>query len=139
MRCTNILSKGGTHEPTYEGKKNKLQPGKSLKSYLRPQETGKKKQRPITDPNDDHYLQVVVEKLFGLVRSRLITIYKSWLKSYLDWFDPDLFQYIVSHTDGVQVTRFAVFWSSMTLTLTLARTARRKICALAGKVGFSQL
>ena len=81
----------------YDGKKNKisfrvhsykLRPGKSLKSYLRPQQTGKKKQDLLPT-------------------QMMITIYRSWLKSYLHWFDPDLFQYIVSHTDGVQVTRFA--------------------------------
>ncbi len=37
----------------------------------------------------------------------MMTVYRSWLKKYLDWFDPDLYQYIVTHTDGVQVTRFA--------------------------------
>ncbi len=74
----------------YDGKKNKisfrvhsyeLRPGKSLKSYLRPQQTGKKKQELLPT-------------------QMMITIYRSWLKSYLDWFDPDLFQYIVSHRWG---------------------------------------
>ena len=31
-------------------------------------------------------------------------IYRSWTQKYLDWFNPDLFQYIESNTDGLQVT-----------------------------------
>jgi hypothetical protein len=36
-----------------------------------------------------------------------ITVYKSWLKKYLDWFNPDLLDYLQAHSDGVKVVLFA--------------------------------
>lgn len=75
----------------YAGKKNtfslhvisyKLQPNRSLKSYLR--------------PGKEDLLQTPM----------MMTVSRSWLKNYLDWIHPDLFQYILAHTDGVQVTCF---------------------------------
>jgi hypothetical protein len=33
--------------------------------------------------------------------------YKDWLKQYLDWFDPDLFEYISAHAAGMKVSTFA--------------------------------
>ena len=36
-----------------------------------------------------------------------MTVYKSWLKKYLDWFNPDLFDYLQAHSDGVKVVSFA--------------------------------
>ena len=32
-------------------------------------------------------------------------VYRTWLKSYLDWFDPDLYQYLLSNADGTPVKR----------------------------------
>jgi hypothetical protein len=32
-------------------------------------------------------------------------VYCSWLKKYLDWFDPDLFIYVLAHSDGMTVER----------------------------------
>jgi ribosomal protein L35 len=37
----------------------------------------------------------------------MIAIYKDWLKLYLDWFDPDLFEYISAHAAGMKVLTFA--------------------------------
>jgi hypothetical protein len=37
----------------------------------------------------------------------MIAIYKDWLKQYLDWFDPDLFEYISAHAAGMKVSTFA--------------------------------
>jgi hypothetical protein len=37
----------------------------------------------------------------------LIAVYKDWLKQYLDWFDPDLFNYISAHAAGMKVSTFA--------------------------------
>jgi hypothetical protein len=36
-----------------------------------------------------------------------MTVYKSWLKKYLDWFNPNLFDYLQAHSDGVKVVSFA--------------------------------
>ena len=33
-------------------------------------------------------------------------VYRPWLKKYLDWFNPALYQYITTHLDGVKVQRF---------------------------------
>jgi hypothetical protein len=30
-------------------------------------------------------------------------VYRSWLKKCLDWFDPDLFIYVLAHSDGMTV------------------------------------
>ncbi len=35
----------------------------------------------------------------------LMQVYRTWLKSYLDWFDPDLYQYLLSNADGTPVKR----------------------------------
>ena len=35
----------------------------------------------------------------------VMRIYRSWTKKYLDWFDPALFEYVETNTDGLQVTR----------------------------------
>jgi hypothetical protein len=32
-----------------------------------------------------------------------MTVYKSWLKKYLDWFNPDLFDSLQAHSNGVKV------------------------------------
>jgi hypothetical protein len=32
-------------------------------------------------------------------------VYRSWLKKYLDWFDPDLHIYVLAHSDGMTVER----------------------------------
>jgi hypothetical protein len=37
----------------------------------------------------------------------MIAVYKDWLKQYLDWFDPDLFEYISAHAAGMKVSTFA--------------------------------
>jgi hypothetical protein len=37
-------------------------------------------------------------------KERLIFIHREWLHKYLDWYDPELFQFIQAHTDGVKVT-----------------------------------
>jgi hypothetical protein len=37
----------------------------------------------------------------------MIAVYKGWLKQYLDWFDPDLFEYISAHAAGMKVSTFA--------------------------------
>jgi hypothetical protein len=36
-----------------------------------------------------------------------VAVYKDWLKQYLDWFDPDLFEYISAHAAGMKVSTFA--------------------------------
>jgi hypothetical protein len=40
-------------------------------------------------------------------RPLMIAVYKDWLKQYLDWFDPDLFEYISAHAAGMKVSTFA--------------------------------
>jgi hypothetical protein len=40
-------------------------------------------------------------------RLLMIAVYKDWLKQYLDWFDPDLFEYISAHATGMKVSTFA--------------------------------
>jgi hypothetical protein len=40
-------------------------------------------------------------------RPLMITVYKDWLKQYLDWFDPDLFEFISAHATGMKVSTFA--------------------------------
>jgi hypothetical protein len=40
-------------------------------------------------------------------RPLMIAVYKDWLKLYLDWFDPDLFEYISAHAAGMKVSTFA--------------------------------
>ena len=43
-------------------------------------------------------------KLTPLIKAKLFfRVCCVWLKSYLDWFDPQLFQYITRHADGVKV------------------------------------
>jgi hypothetical protein len=34
-----------------------------------------------------------------------LTVGREWLKNYLDWFDPELYQFITIHTDGLKVQR----------------------------------
>jgi hypothetical protein len=36
-----------------------------------------------------------------------IGVYKEWLKKYLDWFDPELFQLIQIHAERMQVNIFS--------------------------------
>jgi hypothetical protein len=36
-------------------------------------------------------------------RPLMIAVYKDWLKQYLDWFDPDMFEYISAHAAGMKV------------------------------------
>jgi hypothetical protein len=40
-------------------------------------------------------------------RPLMIAVYKDWLKQYLDWFDPDLFEFISAHAAGMKVSTFA--------------------------------
>jgi hypothetical protein len=40
-------------------------------------------------------------------RFLMIAVYKDWLKQYLDWFDPDLFEYVSAHAAGMKVLTFA--------------------------------
>jgi hypothetical protein len=40
-------------------------------------------------------------------RPLMIAVYKDWLKQYLDWFDPDLFEYISAHAASMKVLAFA--------------------------------
>jgi hypothetical protein len=35
----------------------------------------------------------------------MMTVFKTWLKDYLDWFDPDLFEFILAHAEGVPVMK----------------------------------
>jgi hypothetical protein len=35
--------------------------------------------------------------------SILLYVYRKWLHQYLDWFNPDLYEYITSHADGMTV------------------------------------
>ncbi len=36
----------------------------------------------------------------------IMQVYCSWLKKYLDWFDPDLYLYLQANADGIPVKRF---------------------------------
>jgi hypothetical protein len=40
-------------------------------------------------------------------RPLMIAVNKDWLKQYLDWFDPDLFEFISAHAVGMKVLTFA--------------------------------
>jgi hypothetical protein len=40
-------------------------------------------------------------------RPLMIAVYKNWLKQYLDWFDPDLFEFISAHAASMKVLTFA--------------------------------
>jgi hypothetical protein len=40
-------------------------------------------------------------------RLLMIAVYKDWLKQYLDWSDPDLFEYISAHAADMKVSTFA--------------------------------
>jgi hypothetical protein len=42
-----------------------------------------------------------------------LTVYKSWLKEYLDWFKPNLFNYLQAHSDGVKVVSFADIFAAV--------------------------
>jgi hypothetical protein len=44
-----------------------------------------------------------------------MTVYKSWLKKYLDWVNPDLFDFLQAHSDGVKVVSFADRFAADTL------------------------
>jgi hypothetical protein len=61
----------------------KLDTNKTLKAYA--QNRGKKKDPPPAP--------VFME------------VYRSWLKKYLDWFNPDLYVHILAHSDGMTVER----------------------------------
>jgi hypothetical protein len=54
-------------------------------------------------------------------RPLMIAVYKDWLKQYLDWLDPDMFEYISAHAAGMKVLTFANRLASNTTTNTRYR------------------
>jgi hypothetical protein len=47
------------------------------------------------------------EKLF-------LTVERYWLQKYLDWFDPELYKFITTHTDGMEVQRLRTLLAAET-------------------------
>jgi hypothetical protein len=57
----------------------------------------------LLDPKLSLKAYLKVKKGETLGKKLMMVVFKTWLKNYLDWFDPELFEYIQAQADGVPV------------------------------------